>query len=172
MEKLTIQINENEYEAAILNNDSNEILINGKPKKIELLSKIDENVWSVSIDNTVSIVEFDYDPSGDAKVFIDGFQFDVKINDPLRLQLKKFIKAKDSEGKSGITKIKAPMPGLIVKVLCKEGDKVQKGDNIVIIEAMKMENAMKSPVDGTISKIFVKEAEAVEKDFVLIEISQ
>ncbi len=171
MEKITIQINENEYEATLLN-DAKEIIINGKPKKVELLHKIVENVWSVSIDNIVSIVEFDYEPNGDAKVYIDGFQFDVKIYDPLHLQLKKFLKTKDSEDHSGITKIKAPMPGLIVKVLCKEGDNVRKGDNIVIIEAMKMENAMKSPVSGTISKIFVKEAEPVEKDFVLIEITQ
>ena len=64
--------------------------------------------------------------------------------------------------------IKAPMPGLILEVLFKVGDKVKKGEPIIILEAMKMENILSSPVDAIIKEIKVKPQQTVEKNNVLI----
>lgn len=64
--------------------------------------------------------------------------------------------------------LKAPMPGLIHKVLVNEGDTVSKGDPILILEAMKMENVIKSPGDGIIKEIVAKVGSSVEKNAVLI----
>jgi biotin carboxyl carrier protein len=61
------------------------------------------------------------------------------------------------------------MPGLVLKVFAVEGDEVKKGDNLLILEAMKMENIIKCPADVTIKKIRIKSGNKVEKGQILIE---
>lgn len=68
-----------------------------------------------------------------------------------------------------VNEIKAPMPGMVLKVLVKEGDEVKKGDALLVLEAMKMENILKSPTDGTIKKIAAVKGVAVEKNQLLIQ---
>lgn len=63
--------------------------------------------------------------------------------------------------------IRAMLPGVVTKILVKEGDEVKAGDTVMILEAMKMENEVKSPKDGRIKQILVKEGDRVEKDDVL-----
>ncbi|MBN2893450.1 MAG: acetyl-CoA carboxylase biotin carboxyl carrier protein subunit [Bacteroidales bacterium] len=58
--------------------------------------------------------------------------------------------------------IQTPMPGKIVKILVKEGDKVQEGDTIIIVEAMKMQSEYKSSGEKTVKKILVEEGDAIE----------
>lgn len=72
--------------------------------------------------------------------------------------------------KSEKLSIKAPIPGLIINVVCKHNDFIKKGDTILILEAMKMENIIKSPYEGLVSKIHVKKGDKVEKGQVLVEI--
>ncbi|TAE50727.1 MAG: biotin/lipoyl-binding protein [Bacteroidetes bacterium] len=67
--------------------------------------------------------------------------------------------------------LKAPMPGMIHTLKVKEGDVVKKGDVVLILEAMKMENVIKSPGDGTVSRIHVTEKSSVEKNALLITFS-
>jgi acetyl/propionyl-CoA carboxylase alpha subunit len=64
--------------------------------------------------------------------------------------------------------IKAPMPGLILEVLVEEGQTVNQGDAIVILEAMKMENVIKASGEATVSTINVKKGDSVEKNQVLV----
>ena len=68
-----------------------------------------------------------------------------------------------------VNDIKAPMPGMVLNILVNEGDEVKKGDPILILEAMKMENILKSPSDGTIKKIAAIKGTAVEKGQLLIQ---
>jgi oxaloacetate decarboxylase alpha subunit/pyruvate carboxylase subunit B len=65
------------------------------------------------------------------------------------------------------TPMKAPMPGMIVKYLKQVGDAVNKGETLVILEAMKMENALSSPASGTVKTINFSSADSVAKDDVL-----
>lgn len=67
--------------------------------------------------------------------------------------------------------IKAPMPGLVLKIIAEAGQEIKQGDPLLILEAMKMENVIKSPGDGTIKTIHVSKGLAVEKGFVLIEMA-
>ena len=69
-----------------------------------------------------------------------------------------------------VDNIKAPMPGLVLKIPTEAGQQIEKGDILLILEAMKMENAIKSPGAGTIKHIKVKEGDAVDKGEVLIEL--
>lgn len=69
----------------------------------------------------------------------------------------------------GANSVTSPMPGRIVKVMVKEGDEVQLGDAVVVVEAMKMENELRAPRQASIAKVLVKEGDRVEGGAVLIE---
>jgi len=64
--------------------------------------------------------------------------------------------------------ITAPMPGNIIEIMVKVGDTVSEGDEVIILEAMKMENPIFAPADGTVKEIKVKEKDAVEADQLLM----
>lgn len=66
--------------------------------------------------------------------------------------------------------ISAAMPGLIVKLFKKEGDRVRMGDILIILEAMKMQNELQSRVDGFVKQVMVREGESVEMRQVLLEV--
>jgi biotin carboxyl carrier protein len=107
------------------------------------------------------------DPS--AKSFV------VKVNgNPYTLQVKdKFDQLLQSLGldtmnSRKVNELKAPMPGLVISIAVEEGASVKKGEPLLVLEAMKMENILKSPADLTIKKIVVKKGVAVEKNQVLI----
>ena len=73
------------------------------------------------------------------------------------------------EENRGLQALRAPMPGLVVKVDSQEGDEVAPGQGLVIVEAMKMENELKSEGAGKIARILVEPGQVVEKDQVLVE---
>lgn len=73
------------------------------------------------------------------------------------------------EGPKGPKALKAPMPGMVVKVEVQPGEDVQRGQGLVIVEAMKMENELKSEGDGRVSRVLVEAGQTVEKDQVLVE---
>ncbi len=64
--------------------------------------------------------------------------------------------------------IRAMLPGVVTKILVKEGDEVKAGDTVMILEAMKMENEVKSPKSGKVKQILVKEGDRVENGDVLV----
>ncbi|HOY16153.1 MAG TPA: acetyl-CoA carboxylase biotin carboxyl carrier protein subunit [Haliscomenobacter sp.] len=65
--------------------------------------------------------------------------------------------------------VKAPMPGLVLEVMVEPGQKIEKGDTLLILEAMKMENVLKSPGDGVVKKVKVEKGAAVNKNQILLE---
>lgn len=74
--------------------------------------------------------------------------------------------------KGGAGALITQMPGKVVKMMKKVGDKVAKGETVLILEAMKMENEIKSGADGTIKNVNVKEGQALEAGFLMIEIEE
>jgi biotin carboxyl carrier protein len=70
--------------------------------------------------------------------------------------------AKASTGADGPVPISAPMPGRVVKVLATEGTAVTRGDGIIVLEAMKMENELKAPRDGIVTSVLVEEGQGVQ----------
>jgi len=68
--------------------------------------------------------------------------------------------------------VKSPLPGLIIDVKAREGEKVKAGQIIVVMEAMKMENQIQATIDGTVKKIFVKKGDNVAEGDTLIEIAR
>ncbi|WP_291914791.1 biotin/lipoyl-containing protein [Chitinophaga sp. CB10] len=128
-------------------------------------------------------------PGGDYSVIMDGFsyqaqvikvdkeaktvllqinqqQYEVTIEEPID-QLLAAMGIKDAMAKK-VNDIKAPMPGLVLKVLVEPGQAIRKGDPVLILEAMKMENVFKAAADAIVREIKVSERTAVEKGEVLI----
>lgn len=68
-----------------------------------------------------------------------------------------------------INEVKAPMPGMILDVMAEVGQEVKEGDNLLVLEAMKMENTIMAPRDAVIKSINVKKGKTVSKNEVLIE---
>ncbi len=75
----------------------------------------------------------------------------------------------DNLNSKKVNDVKAPMPGMVLNILVKEGDEVKKGDPFLVLEAMKMENILKSPSDGVVKKVAAVKGTAVEKNQLLIQ---
>ncbi|MFM7721582.1 MAG: acetyl-CoA carboxylase biotin carboxyl carrier protein subunit [Bacteroidota bacterium] len=97
---------------------------------------------------------------------LNGKEIHVQLEDELDLLLKTMGITSGQSAK--VKQIKSPMPGLVLSINCSEGQQVQKDDVLLILEAMKMENAIKSPQDGVIKSIHVKAGTAIEKGVVMI----
>ncbi len=76
----------------------------------------------------------------------------------------------DKINQNQLNKATAPMPGMVTTVLVNEGDVVEVGTPLLILEAMKMENVLKSPMQGRIKRISVKPGQAVDKNTLLVEL--
>ncbi|MES2447080.1 MAG: biotin/lipoyl-containing protein [Bacteroidota bacterium] len=104
-----------------------------------------------------------------AVVKVNGNVYSLTIKDQFDQLLAQL--GMDNLAASKVLQVKAPMPGLVLNVLVNEGDEVKKGDSLLVLEAMKMENMIKSPTDGTVKKIEIKQGDKVEKNQVLISFS-
>ena len=98
---------------------------------------------------------------------INGNKYDLSIADQYDLLVKKM--GLSTGGTQKIKNVKAPMPGLILDILVEPGQVITKGDQLLILEAMKMENVLKAEGDGVVKSIEVKKSSAVDKGQVLIE---
>lgn len=98
---------------------------------------------------------------------INGKNYTVELKDKFDLLLEKMGMNSAAAGK--INHIKAPMPGLIIELKVKAGDLVKPGDQLLILEAMKMENILKSQGEGIVKNVKVKKGDIVEKGQVLVE---
>jgi biotin carboxyl carrier protein len=99
---------------------------------------------------------------------INGTRYTTKISDKYDRLIDKLGMKVGSVQKAG--DIKAPMPGLVLEVSVKVGDTITKGDKVLILEAMKMENVIKAAGDGIVKAIHIQKGTAVEKGQILIEI--
>ena len=100
-------------------------------------------------------------------LLVNGNKYQLEIKDKFDELLKSL--GFDNLSANKINDVKAPMPGLVLEIRVNEGDTIKKGDPVLVLEAMKMENFIKSPVDGVIKKINVKKGLAVEKNQVLVQ---
>lgn len=99
---------------------------------------------------------------------IAGKLFSYSVSNPTQTLIQKLGFNKKTGNLDKI--VKAPMPGIVLSVEVKPNDKISKGQNLLKLEAMKMENIIKSPADGIIKKINVKLSDKVDKNQILIEL--
>ncbi len=103
---------------------------------------------------------------GKYTLWVDGYRFETEALDERTRAIRDLSAAR--AGPVGPAPILAPMPGLIVRVSVKAGDKVQAGQGLVVMEAMKMENELRATIAGTVRSVEVSPGTAVEKGALLV----
>jgi biotin carboxyl carrier protein len=147
----------------------NELIVNDEPYQIDFTQLPAGDVTSLLLNNRS--LEAVVAPRDDAwEVLIMGELYSVQVQDERTRRLSQARSvAHHLDGDATVT---SPMPGIIVAVPVVEGDTVQKGDKLVILESMKMENELRSPCDGIVTHINVLPGVSVEKGQVLVVITQ
>jgi len=112
------------------------------------------------------VLEMDFN-NKTIKIAVNGNAYIVKIADEHDQLVKKLGLSLTSSQK--INSVKAPMPGLVLNVAVKKGQAINKGDTLLILEAMKMENVIKSAGEGVVKAIQIKKGQAVDKGQLMIE---
>jgi biotin carboxyl carrier protein len=113
----------------------------------------------------VEVVDFDA-TAKTAEIKVNGNTYSVTSKDQFDILLEQLGFNHLNAG--AISDLKAPMPGMVLKVFVKEGDAIQKGENLFVLEAMKMENIIKAPADAIVKTVKIKAGDKVEKGQVLI----
>jgi biotin carboxyl carrier protein len=113
----------------------------------------------------VEVVDFDA-AAKTAEIKVNGNTYSITSKDQFDILLEQLGFNHLNAG--AISDLKAPMPGMVLKVFVKEGDAIQKGENLFVLEAMKMENIIKAPADATVKNVKIKAGDKVEKGQVLI----
>ncbi|MCP4152836.1 MAG: biotin/lipoyl-binding protein [bacterium] len=148
MKKYVLEIGEKEYTAEVktMTADEVEIIVNGTEYKV-MLKEFGRKKGSIPQIRTVEHTAATPAPKPAAP------------------------KAKPAAG-SGSGNVPAPLPGLILTVKVKEGDTVKVGQDLLIMEAMKMENQVQAPFDGTVKKIYVKNGDSVAEEDPLVDLER
>ena len=113
----------------------------------------------------ITVIHMDLD-AAQVELDIDGQRYITNINLPLDNLIKEL--GLDVVAGPATDRIIAPMPGLVLDIIVSPGQSVNKGDNLLILEAMKMENVIKSPIDGIIKSIEVDKGNPISKSQVLV----
>lgn len=147
------EIGKSLYRVAV---DGNEFLVDGKKTGVANYSLIVDN-RSFEVD--VDISEDEY------RVLVDARTYHIHVVDERRVRLGGLQSGIQLKGRQEVS---VPMPGKVIAVLVGEGDKVEKGQGLVIVEAMKMENEVRSPVSGEVKEVKVKAGETLDAGAVLV----
>ena len=163
--KYVTTIGEAEYSVDVI--DKGHLSINGTVMEVDFESIGGQPVYSMVIDGK-SYEAYVYEGEDEWQVLLLGQQYTVKVEDERERRLRAAAGGKYEQ--TGEYQLKAPMPGLIVVMSVIENQHVEKGEVLVILESMKMQNELKSPRAGKIERIKVKAGEKVEQKQVLLSI--
>ena len=163
--KYIVNIGEQEFNIDI--NDKGHVKIDGKLLDIDFSSLDGTPLFSLILNGQ----SYDVDIESDEelyRVMLKGQMYEVQVQDERTHRL---AGVRGSVEVSGEVQLKAPMPGVVVKVAIEEGQTVQKGDLLVVLESMKMQNEFKSPKEGVIHHVRVTQGEKVEQNAVMVTIA-
>lgn len=158
-------------------NDKHNYTITEKDKQIEIngeavlpdVYRIDESRLHLLLgEKSYNIEKVGFD--ADTKTYtikVNGQKYAVAVKDRFDILLEQM--GMGSAGAAKLNEIKAPMPGMVLKMLVQPGDEFKKGDALLVLEAMKMENVLKAPAEGKVKEIVANAGDKVEKNQVLIK---
>jgi biotin carboxyl carrier protein len=152
----TVEIEETGKSVYRVSVDGNEFIVDGK--------KTGRTNYSLIVDNRS--IEIEVDNTDDIyRVLVDGRTYHINLVDERRTRVGGTQSALQLQGRQ---RVSVPMPGKVIAVLVSEGDSVEKGQGLAIVEAMKMENEVHSPIAGLVKEIRVKPGDTVEGGAVLV----
>ena len=140
--------------------DDRHVSIDGKIVEVDFESVRSQPVFSLIVDGK-SYEAYVYHGEEGLEVLVKGRLYHSVVEDERERRLR--AASGGAVAQSGTLHLKAPMPGLIVAVSVEVGQEVKKGDVLLILESMKMQNELKSPRDGVISRIEVGAGDSVEQ---------
>jgi len=138
------------------------ISLDGQPVAADVI-EISPGVYSILLDDRSHEVRVMTAPDGSLKVQSGLYEFAAKVVDPRSWRGRRHG-VLEAEGRQQIL---APMPGKVVRLLVKVGDKVEAGQGLLVVEAMKMQNEIRSPKSGVVERLQAKEGQAVNAGDVL-----
>jgi biotin carboxyl carrier protein len=148
-------------------NDDKRVIVDGVEYAVDFESVSGQPVYSLLINGrSYEAYVNESEDENNWQVLIRGDLFTASVEDEREKRLRAAAGAVSSS--TGEFSLKAPMPGLIVTVPVSEGDVVKKGDILVVLESMKMQNELKSPRDGKVVRAKVKAGDNVEHNQVLL----
>src|SRR5512134_1387288 len=140
--------------------DEKHVSVDGKVYEIDFESVAGQPVYSLIVDGR-SHESYIYQGDDNWQVLMRGRLYPVKVEDEREKRLR--AAAGGGVAETGEFHLKAPMPGLIVAIPVTEGQEVKKGQVLLVLESMKMQNELKAPRDGVVNRIKVKVGESVEQ---------
>ena len=152
----TVEIEENGRSVYRVSVDGNEFLVDGK--------KTGRTNFSLIVDNRSFEIEVD-NTDDEYRVLVDGRNYRIHLVDERRVRVGAAQSGQQLQGRQMVS---VPVPGKIIAVLVAVGDAVEKGQGLVIVEAMKMENEVRSPISGEVKEIKVKPGDTVEGGALLV----
>jgi biotin carboxyl carrier protein len=164
----TIKVNNGSEQKVELSADQQNITVDGKVHQLDL-SRNSEKNYHLLLNNRSYSIELVKENKEEKTLLlkVNGSVYSVAIKDKYDELLKNL--GLDNLLAKKVNEVKAPMPGMVLNIMVNAGDSIKKGDPILILEAMKMENILKSPADGVVKKINAIKGNAVEKNQVLIQ---
>ena len=163
--KYITTIEDKEYECEILN--EKQVSINGKIINVDFGSINGQIVYSLLIDGK-SHEAYVYNEDEMWQVLLRGHQYNASVEDERERRLRS---ASNPGGSSEEFVLKSPMPGLVVAIPVQDGESVVKGQVLLVLESMKMQNELKSPRDGIVSRIKVSPGDKVEQKQQMLVVS-
>ena len=147
--------------------DEKHVSVDGKLYEIDFESVSGQPVYSLIVDGR-SHESYVYQGEDNWQVLLRGRLYPITVEDEREKRLR--AAAGGGVAETGEFHLRAPMPGLVVAIPVTEGQEIKKGQVILILESMKMQNELKAPRDGTVGRIRVKAGESVEQKQTLLSV--
>jgi biotin carboxyl carrier protein len=147
-EKYFAEIEDLEYQIEIIS--ENQVVINGEQYEIDFQSLRQDLSYSLLVSGNSFEINL-YQDNEIWEVLLRGKQFSVKVEDERGRRLR--MAADQVPAQKSLVTVLAPMPGLVIDIPVQEGDDVEEGDVLIILESMKMQNELTAPRAGNVSKI-------------------
>lgn len=163
--KYITTIDDRDFQIEIV--DDHHVIVAGITYEVDFDSVGDQPVYSLLVDGN-SYESYIYSDDQGLQVLLFGTLYKAIVEDEREKRLRAALGGSVIE--RGDFHLKAPMPGLVVSIAVSEGQQIEKGDMLIILESMKMQNELKSPRAGRISRLRVEPGDNVEQRQTLLSV--
>lgn len=166
MNEFVSRVNNRKYSITFLN--ESKLILNDKEYDYSI-QKLSANNYVLSLNYNLFLCTLVENKNSTFEIIINGLSHKVKSHSLISDNAEELLKAQ-IQSHSSVLVVNAPMPGLILKINKKDGDYVERGETVMILEAMKMENEIRAPISGKLTLNFMNAGTSVEKNTKLFEI--
>jgi biotin carboxyl carrier protein len=163
--KYVTTIDGHEYIVDIL--DDHHVSVDGELYQVDFMPVGDQPVYSLIV-NGISVEAHVYPNEDTWQVLFHGTLFTACVEDEREKRLRAALAGRVAEHED--FHLKAPMPGMVISIPVQEGQMIEKGEVLVVLESMKMQNELRSPRDGKVIRVRVKSGDRVEQKETMLSV--